>query len=116
VGNSASSPIAVGRRALTSGAARASAATATAGRCDDQAATSPRRVAEAAALFARDLLADAGPTHTVWLVWSPDYATFQGKCNGLLNDLGALRSGRILFYENPTLFYEHEELVVYPGS
>ena len=73
-------------------------------------------MAEAAALFARDLLADAGPTHTVWLVWSPDYATFQGKCNGLLNDLGALRSGRILFYENPTLFYEHEELVVYPGS
>ena len=58
-------------------------------------------MAEAAALFARDLLADAGPTHTVWLVWSPDYATFQGKCNGLLNDLGALRSGRILFYENP---------------
>ena len=66
--------------------------------------------------FARSLVAQAGPGHAVWLVWSPDYATFQGKCNGLLNDLGALRSGRILFYEDPSHFYEHEELAVYPGS
>ena len=66
--------------------------------------------------FARSLVAQAGPGHAVWLVWSPDYATFQGKCNGLLNDLGALRSGRILFYEDPGHFYEHEELVVYPGT
>jgi hypothetical protein len=63
--------------------------------------------------FARDLVSLAGPDRAVWLVWSPDYPTFEGKCDGLLNDLGSLRpGGQILFYEDPH-YFEHEELVVY---
>ena len=64
--------------------------------------------------FARALVDQAGSGHAVWLVWSPDYATSEGKCADLLNDLGQLRpQNHILFYEDPGRYYEHEELVVY---
>ena len=40
--------------------------------------------------FADKLLTGAG-TKTLWMVWAPGYVTFEGKCEAVLNALGASR-------------------------
>ncbi len=41
--------------------------------------------------FAQMLLARAGPTHAVWVVWAPGYRTLKDKCQGLLGNLDLVR-------------------------
>ena len=64
--------------------------------------------------FASRLVAEAGSAHSIWLVWSPDYLTFQGKCSGLEAHLAALRPhSKAILLENPALYFEHANLVRY---
>ncbi len=44
-------------------------------------------------VFAARLVALAGPTHSVWLAWSPHAWGLHGKCGALAGALGALRPG-----------------------
>jgi len=41
--------------------------------------------------FAQMLLARAGPTHAIWVVWAPGYRTFKDKCQGILGNLDLAR-------------------------
>jgi mannosyltransferase len=52
----------------------------------------------------------------VFLVWSPSYATFEGRCEAVLAGLAAVRPGpTTLVSEDGTDYYEHAELTVFPG-
>lgn len=65
--------------------------------------------------FARRLLTMAGPTHAVWLVWSPQYPTFEGKCDGLETALALQRPVQAVVSLNSTKYYESANLARYPG-
>ncbi len=66
------------------------------------------------AAFARTLEARAGPTHTVWLVWAPNYLTLDGKCQAVLSDLVASRpSSEVVAYDSQK-YYEFSDLVRFP--
>lgn len=67
------------------------------------------------AAFARFLDQQAGPSHTVWLVWASQYRTFGAKCEEIAAQLGALRPGANQLFEADTQhFYEHANLVRLP--
>ncbi|HLX87168.1 MAG TPA: glycosyltransferase family 39 protein [Acidimicrobiales bacterium] len=67
--------------------------------------------------FASRLVAMAGPTHQIWLVWAPGYQTFGVKCEGVLDALVAddhLVSHEMFPYRpapNAWVSYEDMELV-----
>ena len=42
--------------------------------------------------FAESLIDQAGPTHNVWLVWSPGYKSLGRRCEDLLHTLGGYRN------------------------
>jgi mannosyltransferase len=66
------------------------------------------------AAFASALLARAGPAHTVWLVWAPNYLTLDGKCQAILSDLVASRpSSSVVSYDSQK-YYEFSDLVRFP--
>jgi len=65
--------------------------------------------------FARFLDQQAGPGHTVWLVWASQYRTFGAKCEEVATLLGTLRPGANQLFEADTLhFFEHANLVRFP--
>lgn len=64
--------------------------------------------------FARMLLDRAGPDHSVWVVWAPNYRTFGSKCQGLLADLRQARPGERRVLRVPTTTFERPGLVQYP--
>ncbi|HVM64063.1 MAG TPA: glycosyltransferase family 39 protein [Acidimicrobiales bacterium] len=67
--------------------------------------------------FARYLDARAGPSHAVWLVWAAEYRTFGAKCQEAADLLGTLRPpANQLIEEDPTNYYEHANLVRFPGK
>lgn len=67
--------------------------------------------------FARKVLAQAGPSHNVWLVWSPDYLTIGIKCQSLESDLAILRPhSKLIIAQQPGKYFEHANLVRYWGS
>lgn len=67
--------------------------------------------------FALKAVAEAGPSHNIWLVWSPDYITVGAKCQALESDLAVLRPhSRQLVSQQPVQFYEHANLDRYWGS
>ena len=66
--------------------------------------------------FARFLDAKAAPGHTVWLVWAPQYRTFDEKCQQIANLLGTLRPPAVQLVEEATRFYERSNLVRFPGK
>ena len=60
--------------------------------------------------FARRVIARAGPDHSVWLVFSPDYLTIGTRCTALEQDLAALRPhSRTFLLQNPS-YFEHANL------
>lgn len=66
------------------------------------------------AAFASALLARAGPNHTVWLVWAPDYLTLDGKCQAILSDLVASRPSSAVVSYDSQKYYEFSDLVRFP--
>lgn len=67
------------------------------------AASDPVAVAESA-------LAKAGPTGTVWLVWSVSYRTLEAKCAELNAVLSNARPPQMLIAENGDQWFEHASL------
>lgn len=47
---------------------------------------------------------------TIWLVWSPEYRTYEGKCDGLRGALEAARPGSATVVTAKTTTYEHHSL------
>jgi mannosyltransferase len=64
--------------------------------------------------FARRALDAAGPDGNVFLVWNTEYKTFDGKCEALLNALGAARPAELLVDQRPSMF-EHGYLTWFPA-
>ena len=68
--------------------------------------------------FADEITARAtsSSAHTVWLVASGSYKTFEGQCDALTAALGArLGSGQTVITENGDTFFEHASLFRFPG-
>ncbi len=66
--------------------------------------------------FTQMLLDRAGPDHTVWLVWSPNYLTFGTKCTALSDRLQAARPDMKRVLTIKTEYFEHPGLIRYrPG-
>ncbi|MDQ4069622.1 MAG: hypothetical protein M3203_09180, partial [Actinomycetota bacterium] len=64
--------------------------------------------------FAAMLLDRAGPTGTVWVVWSPGYHPFKDKCQGLLANLDLARRTNDRPVKLPTKNFEHPGLIRFP--
>ncbi|HET6873729.1 MAG TPA: glycosyltransferase family 39 protein [Acidimicrobiales bacterium] len=63
--------------------------------------------------FAADVLAQAGG-HQIFLVWSPDYRTFENKCDVLEASLARARPhSKALLLQQPARYFEHANLVRY---
>lgn len=60
--------------------------------------------------FAARLLADAGVTHSIYVVWSDSYKTFEGKCSGLISALSVARTPQQVLGEDGDKYYEHASL------
>ena len=57
----------------------------------------------------------AGPGHSVWIVWAPEYRTFGTLCEQVVQRMGTLRSpANQLVASNPIKYFEHANLVYYP--
>lgn len=69
-----------------------------------------RNAASDPAAFAADVLAEAGPSGTVWLVWSVSYRTLEAKCAELNAVLSARRPPVMLIAENGDEWFEHASL------
>ncbi|MFN2608700.1 MAG: glycosyltransferase family 39 protein [Acidimicrobiales bacterium] len=75
-----------------------------------------RNHAATTAPFTSMLLERAGPDHTIWLVWSPDYRTFGTKCTALGDRLQAARPDIDRVLKIQTRYSEHPGLIRYrPG-
>jgi hypothetical protein len=60
--------------------------------------------------------AQSSPAHTVWLVSSGSYKTFEGQCDALTAALSArLGSGQVVVAEDGDNFFEHASLFRFPG-
>ncbi|CAB4589988.1 unannotated protein [freshwater metagenome] len=60
--------------------------------------------------FAARLLAEAGASRSIYLVWNDSYKTFEGKCAGLLEALAAARPPQQILADDGALYFEHAEL------
>ncbi|MDQ6796428.1 MAG: hypothetical protein M3011_00145, partial [Actinomycetota bacterium] len=75
-----------------------------------------RNHAATTAPFTQMLLDRAGPDHTIWLVWSPNYLTFGTKCTALGDRLQAVRPDMKRVLTIKTEYFEHPGLIRYrPG-
>jgi len=63
--------------------------------------------------FTQMLLERAGPTHTIWLVWSPNYSTFGTKCTALGDRLAQARPHMDRLLKIKTQYFEHPGLIRY---
>jgi hypothetical protein len=71
--------------------------------------------------YADAVIARAGPTHHIWLVWQPMYQTFGVKCETIATDLlnAAAKSGggaRNVVTSHPKLYYEPMNLTEFATS
>ncbi|MBU3701697.1 MAG: hypothetical protein FGM58_06595 [Acidimicrobiia bacterium] len=69
-----------------------------------------RNAASDPGAFAADVLAQAGPEGTIWLVWSVSYRTLEAKCAELNAALSAVRPPVMLIAENGDQWFEHASL------
>jgi uncharacterized membrane protein len=60
--------------------------------------------------FAARLLAEAGSTRSIYLVWNDSYKTFEGKCGGLVAALAAARPAEQLIGDDGDRYFEHAAL------
>ena len=64
--------------------------------------------------YAQFLDRQAGPSHTVWMVWASQYRTLGADCEQVNAQLAALRPGGTqLVVADPQHFFEHANLVRY---
>ena len=75
-----------------------------------------RNKASDPAAFARRVLSQAGSTHTVFVVWSDAYETFEGKCSGLIDALSTARTPQLLMAENGGRYFEAASLLRFAPS
>ncbi len=75
-----------------------------------------RNKASDPAAFARSVLSHAGSSHTVFVVWSDAYKTFEGKCSGLIDALSTVRTPQLLMAENGGRYFEHASLLRFAPS
>lgn len=61
--------------------------------------------------FAQLLLDRAGPTHDVWLVWSPGYRSVSGKCQNIIDVLDNARPDNRRVVKVSTKYFERPGLV-----
>lgn len=71
--------------------------------------------AASATAFAAKLVAEAGTTHRIWLVWQPGYQTYGVKCQVLATTLldQPTLGGHTWVTNNPTKYYEPMNLTEY---
>jgi hypothetical protein len=71
--------------------------------------------AASATAFAAKLVAEAGTTHRIWLVWQPGYQTYGVKCQVLATTLlnEPTLGGHTFVTNNPTKYYEPMNLTEY---
>jgi hypothetical protein len=71
--------------------------------------------AASATAFAAKLVAEAGTTHRIWLVWQPGYQTYGVKCQVLATTLlnQPTLGGHTWVTDNPTKYYEPMNLTEY---
>lgn len=60
--------------------------------------------------FAARLLAEAGSTRSIYLVWNDSYKTFEGKCGGLIAALAAARPAEQIIGDDGDRYFEHAAL------
>lgn len=72
-----------------------------------------RNHAATTAPFAQMLLERAGPSHVIWLVWSPNYRTFGSKCTALGDRLQLARPDMKRLLKIKTKYFEHPGLIRY---
>ena len=60
--------------------------------------------------FAARTVAQAGPAHTIWLVWSTSYKTLESKCSDLNAAFAAVRPTEMIVIEDGEGWYEHASL------
>ncbi len=68
------------------------------------------------AAFANEVLARAGSTNSVYVVWSDSYKTFEGKCTGIIDTLAASRVPQALLVEDGDRYFEHVSLTRFAPS
>jgi mannosyltransferase len=65
--------------------------------------------------FATGLLAEAGPTNSIYVIWNGSYKTFENQCETLLATLGAVRPAESLAADDGETFFEHAGLYRFPA-
>jgi mannosyltransferase len=74
-----------------------------------------RNAASDPAAFVEQVLTRAG-SHTVYLVWQTSYKTFEGKCEGVFDALGAARPGSTTLLEDGgSTYFEPAAVTVFPA-
>jgi hypothetical protein len=68
------------------------------------------------ASFAETLLTRAGTDHDIWLVWSPGYRSFGGRCSNMLTALAAARPDWTRVIRVHAGAAEHPGLALFPHS
>ena len=66
--------------------------------------------------FAERALAEAGPDHSIFVVWNGSYRTFEGQCEALVSALSASRPSQELVADGGGTFYEHATLTWLPPT
>lgn len=69
-----------------------------------------RNQASDPAAFASRVLADAGSTRSIYVVWNDSYKTYEGKCTGLIDALSAVRTPQPLIGSDGENYFEHASL------
>jgi mannosyltransferase len=99
-----------GSRVMPSGLTLVSYPTYDDGRFVDWVDYAQRNAASDPEAFAARLLAEAGSTRSIYLVWNDSYKTFEGKCGGLLAALAAARPPEQLIGDDGERYFEHAAL------
>lgn len=60
--------------------------------------------------FAATVLEQAGSSHTIFVIWSDSYKTFETKCSGVIDALATKRSAQLLLAEDGSTYFEHASL------
>jgi hypothetical protein len=66
--------------------------------------------------IANDVMARAGSAHSIWLVDSAGYKTYEGQCEAVESELNAkLGRGQLLVIDDGDTFFEHASLLRFAG-
>ena len=99
-----------GSRVMPSGLTLVSYPTYDDGKFVDWVDYAQRNAASDPDVFAARILAEAGSTRSIYLVWNDSYKTFEGKCGGLVAALAAARPPEQLIGDDGERYFEHAAL------